>query len=215
MVRDAPTFAAVADQVLAALAGRIFVAHNARFDWGFVAAELRRSRDLALDGPRLCTVRLARRLVKGIRSCGLDSLQVHFGLENAARHRAAGDALVTAEILALLLRLAREEGARTLQDIAAIEARRDRRAPPAAGLPNRAARGLRPGRLGCDARPVVHRGKSSLSHAGGRTPAAGRRRDVRRGAVSPVEQADRAGRAAAASRSRCAASWSSTPTGRC
>jgi DNA polymerase-3 subunit epsilon len=124
MVRDAPTFAAVADQVLAALSGRIFVAHNARFDWGFVTAELRRSRDLALDGPRLCTVRLARRLVRGIRSCGLDSLQVYFGLQNAARHRAAGDALVTAEILALLLRMAREEGARTLQDVAAIEARR-------------------------------------------------------------------------------------------
>ena len=124
MVRDAPSFEAVADQVLAALAGRIFVAHNARFDWGFVTAELRRSRDLALDGPRLCTVRLARRLVKGVRSCGLDSLQMYFGLENMARHRAAGDALVTAEILALLLRMAREEGARTLQDISAIEARR-------------------------------------------------------------------------------------------
>jgi DNA polymerase III subunit epsilon len=124
MVRDAPSFESVADQVLAALAGRIFVAHNARFDWGFVTAELRRSRDLALDGPRLCTVRLARRLVKGVRSCGLDSLQMYFGLENMARHRAAGDALVTAEILALLLRMAREEGARTLQDISAIEARR-------------------------------------------------------------------------------------------
>jgi DNA polymerase-3 subunit epsilon len=124
MVREAPPFHAVADQVLAALAGRIFVAHNARFDWGFVSAELRRARDLALDGPRLCTVRLARRLVKGVVSCGLDSLQRFFGLENHARHRAAGDALVTAEVLARLLRLAHQEGARTLQDIAAIEARR-------------------------------------------------------------------------------------------
>ncbi len=124
MVREAPPFYAVADQVLAALAGRIFVGHNARFDWGFVSAELRRARDRALAGPRLCTVRLARRLVRGVRSCGLDSLQHFFGLENLARHRAAGDALVTAELLALLLRRAREEGARTLQDIAAIEARR-------------------------------------------------------------------------------------------
>ena len=124
MVRDAPPFHAVADQVLAALAGRIFVAHNARFDWNFVCAELRRARDLALDGPRLCTVRLARRLVKGIPSCGLDSLQHWFGLENLARHRAAGDALVTAELLARLLRLAREEGARTLQDLEAVQARR-------------------------------------------------------------------------------------------
>ncbi len=124
MVRDAPPFSAIADQVVAALAGRVFVAHNARFDWGFVSAELRRTRELVLGGQRLCTVRLARRLVRGVRSCGLDSLQFYFGLENPARHRAAGDALVTAELLARLLRLAREEGARTLQDLTAIEARR-------------------------------------------------------------------------------------------
>jgi DNA polymerase III subunit epsilon len=124
MVRHAPPFPEVADQVLATLAGRIFVAHHARFDWAFVSAELRRARGLALDGPRLCTVRLARRLVRGVRSCGLDSLTTFFGLQNAARHRATGDAWVTAELLSRLLRLAREDGARTLQDLTAIEARR-------------------------------------------------------------------------------------------
>jgi DNA polymerase III subunit epsilon len=128
MVRDAPTFAEVADQVLAALAGRVFVAHNARFDWGFLSAEVRRARDLALDGPRLCTVRLARRLVRGVRSCGLDNLTQYFGFANPARHRAAGDALVTADLLDRLLRLAQEEGARTLQDLTAIATRRTRRA---------------------------------------------------------------------------------------
>jgi DNA polymerase-3 subunit epsilon len=124
MVRSAPTFAELADQVMAALAGRVFVAHNARFDWNFVTAEVQRARDLALDGPRLCTVRLARRLVREVRSCGLDSLTHHFGFENPARHRALGDALVTADLLARLLRLAHEEGARTLQDLTVIEARR-------------------------------------------------------------------------------------------
>jgi DNA polymerase-3 subunit epsilon len=128
MVRDAPPFAAVADQVLAALAGRVFVAHNARFDWGFIRAEVRRARDLALDGPMLCTVRLARRLVKGVRSCGLDNLTRYFGFANPARHRAAGDALVTADLLDRLLRLAHDEGARTLQDLTAIAARRTGRA---------------------------------------------------------------------------------------
>jgi DNA polymerase-3 subunit epsilon len=128
MVRGAPTFAEVADQVLAALAGRVFVAHNARFDWNFLNAEVRRARDLALDGPQLCTVRLARRLVKGVRSCGLDNLTQHFGFDNPARHRAAGDALVTADLLDRLLRLAQEEGARTLQDLTAIATRRTRRA---------------------------------------------------------------------------------------
>ncbi len=135
MVRNAPAFADVADRVVAALAGRVFVAHNARFDWGFVRAELRRARELALDGPQLCTVRLARRLVKGVRSCGLDNLTQHFGFENPARHRAAGDALVTADLLARLLRLAREEGAATLQDLSAIALRRTgrRRRPRTAG----------------------------------------------------------------------------------
>ena len=49
MVRDAPRFSEVAERLLAALAGRVFVAHNARFDWNFVSAELRRSRDLTLE----------------------------------------------------------------------------------------------------------------------------------------------------------------------
>ena len=136
MVRHAPTFADVADQVMAALAGRVFVAHNARFDWGFLCAEVRRARDLALDGPRLCTVRLARRLVTEVRSCGLDNLSHHFGFENMARHRAAGDALVTAELLGHLLDRARGRGIRTLQDLDALQSatraarRRKRTASP-------------------------------------------------------------------------------------
>jgi DNA polymerase-3 subunit epsilon len=127
MVRHAPRFAELAERILTTLSGRVFVAHNARFDWNFVSAELRRSRDLTLDGTRLCTVRLARRLVRGVRSCGLDNLCRFFGFHNKARHRAAGDALVTAELLDRLLILAREEGARTLQDLALIESRRARR----------------------------------------------------------------------------------------
>jgi DNA polymerase-3 subunit epsilon len=126
MVRHAPRFNELAERILAVLSGRIFVAHNARFDWNFVSAELRRSRDLTLDGTRLCTVRLARRLVSGVRSCGLDNLCRFFGFHNGARHRAAGDALVTAELLSRLLSLAREEGARTLQDLTSIESRRAR-----------------------------------------------------------------------------------------
>jgi DNA polymerase III subunit epsilon len=123
MVRRAPRFAEVAGEVLTALGGRVFVAHNARFDWAFVGAELRRAREVVLDGPRLCTVKLARRLVGGVRSCGLDNLTQFFGFRNAARHRAAGDALVTAELLARLLCLARENGARTMQDLTALETR--------------------------------------------------------------------------------------------
>ncbi len=122
MVADAPTFDLAADAILAALAGRVFVAHNVRFDWGFVNAELRRNRGLALDGPRLCTVRLSRRLVHGLTSHALEHVTAHFNLDNGARHRAAGDALVTAEILRRLLAIAAESGARTLEDLDGLKA---------------------------------------------------------------------------------------------
>jgi DNA polymerase-3 subunit epsilon len=123
MVREAPMFCDVADQVLAALAGRVFVAHNARFDWGFVGAEVRRARDLALDGPRLCTVRLARRLVRGEPSYGLDALAHRFAFEFPARHRAAGDAIVTGMLLERLVHAARHHGARTLADLEVLHRR--------------------------------------------------------------------------------------------
>jgi len=127
MVAQAPRFAEVSDAVVGALAGRVFVAHNARFDWNFVDAELKRARDLVLSGPRLCTVRLARRLVRGVQSCGLDALTHFFGWENRARHRAAGDALVTAQLLNRLIQLASERGAHTIDDLVAISSLPQRR----------------------------------------------------------------------------------------
>jgi DNA polymerase-3 subunit epsilon len=128
-VRCAPSFADIADDVLSALGGRVFVAHNARFDWSFVSAELHRTRAVALDGPSLCTVRLARRLVHEVRSCSLDNLSQYFSLTNDARHRAAGDAIATGALLHHLLGRAQGEGARTLQDLEAIASRRAPRRP--------------------------------------------------------------------------------------
>ena len=77
-------------------------------------------------------MRLARRLLPGVGSCGLDNLMHVLGHENAARHRAAGDADVTARLLERLVLLARGEGARTLDDLDRLQ-RRKRDAPPAAG----------------------------------------------------------------------------------
>ena len=129
MVRAAPTFQEIADELLGVLAGRIFVAHNARFDWSFLDAAMQRARGLGLGGSNLCTVRLARRLLPGIGSCGLDTLTHVLALENSARHRAAGDADVTARLLERLLVAARGEGARTLDDLDRIQ-RRKKGAPP-------------------------------------------------------------------------------------
>lgn len=91
MVADAPRFADIADEVFDRLQGRLFVAHNARFDHGYLRAAFRR---VGMDiRPRvLCTVKLSRRLFPDHRRHSLDHLIERHGLEVGARHRALGDA---------------------------------------------------------------------------------------------------------------------------
>lgn len=120
MLAAAPVFGAVADQVLAALRDAVFVAHNARYDWGFLSAELDRTRAVRLTGPRLCTVRLTRKLVPELDYRNLDAVMYHFGITTPVRHRAAPDAVATAAVLQRLLAIARERGARTLADLGAL-----------------------------------------------------------------------------------------------
>lgn len=116
-VARAPTFEAIADQVVAALAGRVFVAHNARFDWNFVSAEIERAQDFAIRMPKLCTVRLTRKLVPELTRRSLDSVMFYFGLETDRRHRASGDAEVTAQALLRLIQRALKAGFLTWEDL--------------------------------------------------------------------------------------------------
>ncbi len=131
MVQSQPVFAEVADDLIGALAGRVFVAHNVQFDWRFLEHEVRRTRDVRLDGPRVCTVKLARRLLPGLKNRGLDSVSRYFGIEIENRHRAGGDARATAQVLVRLLDRARELGAETLDDLGLVDARH--KAPRSAG----------------------------------------------------------------------------------
>lgn len=110
MTRAAPAFDRVAGPFLDFLGGCPFVAHNASFDWRFVNAELLRARGGRLTNARLCTVRLARRLLPNVRRRNLDALAHLFGVPIDGRHRALGDARATARILRRLLDLAVERG---------------------------------------------------------------------------------------------------------
>jgi len=117
MLSRAPLFGDIADTLLAALEGCVFVAHNARFDWAFVSAEVERARGLVLQGPRVCTMRLARRLLPDLPRRNLDTVSYHFGITIEGRHRAVGDAVAAAKCLHRLVGLAREQGAVTLADL--------------------------------------------------------------------------------------------------
>ncbi len=91
MIKKAPTFARLLPKVKTLLADGYFVAHNASFDYSFMQAEYKRQGAVYV-APRLCTVRLSRRLFPNFRHHGLDSIISRFGLVCPSRHRALDDA---------------------------------------------------------------------------------------------------------------------------
>ena len=103
MVRDAPDFPELAEKLLALLDDRVFIAHNVRFDYGFLRNEFRR---LGYDirYPALCTVKLSRQLEPQHKRHNLDSLIRRHRLHMQSRHRALDDARVLPELVACLTR---------------------------------------------------------------------------------------------------------------
>ena len=101
MVKGAPTFSDIRHEVLGRLEGHLFVAHNARFDYGFLKNEFARL-ETAFTAEVLCTVRLSRRLYPEAVGHGLDALINRHGLVDpldavdpsarTGRHSALGDA---------------------------------------------------------------------------------------------------------------------------
>jgi DNA polymerase III epsilon subunit family exonuclease len=106
----------------------VLVAHNARFDLGFLDCETERLTGARLAGPVVDTVGLARRLLAGrTRRAGLASLASFFGTAAQPCHRALPDAKATAEILVQLIGLAQERGALTVADLVDLAAPRIRK----------------------------------------------------------------------------------------
>jgi DNA polymerase III subunit epsilon len=100
MVRDKPTFSELRREVAERLEGHLFVAHNARFDYGFLKNEFRRVQ-MPFRAEVLCTVRLSRRLFPEADGHGLDAVISRHGLADmvtgdahsrTGRHSALGDA---------------------------------------------------------------------------------------------------------------------------
>ena len=90
MIRDSPTFADQAAKIHQILSGCIFVAHNVNFDYSFVKHHLGLA-GFAYNAPKLCTVRLSRKLIPGKASYSLGKLCDGLGIAIENRHRAGGD----------------------------------------------------------------------------------------------------------------------------
>lgn len=103
MVAAAPSFHEVAPKIFSLLKDRVFVAHNVNFDFSFVKYHLLQA-GFVLQTPKLCTIRLSRKVFPGFRKYGLGHLcrELNITIEN--RHRAGGDAMATTQVLDLVLR---------------------------------------------------------------------------------------------------------------
>jgi DNA polymerase-3 subunit epsilon len=108
MVYEAPSFKEVAEEIHKRLEGKIFVAHNAQFDYSFLKKEFE-DVGISWQSKKLCTVRLSRKIIPGLRSYSLGSLAESLGIQIIDRHRAGGDAEATARIFDQLLRRDQEQ----------------------------------------------------------------------------------------------------------
>lgn len=104
MVKDQPRFFEVAKRVVEITKDAIFVAHNVRFDYGFIQKEFR-NLGFSFSRPQLCTVRLSQELMPNLPSYSLGNLCNHLGINNEQAHRAYGDALATVSLFQHLLSL--------------------------------------------------------------------------------------------------------------
>ena len=118
LVRGQPPIEAVLPSFLEFARGAIFVAHNARFDFSFLNENLRRLDYMTLEGPPVCTAKLARRVVwPDVPNVRLRTLAEYFRTRTVPTHRALDDAMACAEVLDGLLDLGGRLGILTLGDL--------------------------------------------------------------------------------------------------
>ncbi len=109
MVANAPVFGEIAAQIYDLLQDKVFVAHNVNFDYSFLKLHLQKA-GFELNAKKLCTVRLARKVLPGLNGYSLGKLTQRLGINHTMHHRAGGDALATADLLAMIV-AKDEEGA--------------------------------------------------------------------------------------------------------
>lgn len=92
-LEHAPTFRQISDDLEEILSDCIFVAHNVRFDYGFLKHEFKRL-GISFAPKHFCTVKLSKYLFPRYKRHNLDSIIERFGFECTNRHRAFDDAKI-------------------------------------------------------------------------------------------------------------------------
>lgn len=102
MVERAPNFSEVANHIYDMLQDKVFVAHNVNFDYSFIKHQLEHA-GFQWQAKKLCTVRLSRKILPGLKSYSLGKLCHQLGIEHGNHHRAGGDVKATAALFTMLV----------------------------------------------------------------------------------------------------------------
>jgi len=119
-VENARTFKECKDEILDFISGKVLVAHNASFDFGFLNEELKRIGEKPLTNTVVDTLDLSRSLFKTRRAYRLGNMARQYGVEydEESAHRADYDAKVLAEVFHLMLKDCEKAGVKTFKDLA-------------------------------------------------------------------------------------------------
>ena len=123
-VADAPSFPELLESLVDALAGRVVIGQNIRFDLAVLRHEAARTGAPWRDPPVLDVAHLASALDRSLVDLSLESLANRFGVTIEARHDALGDSLAAAALFTALVPRLREADIRTLGEAEAFAARR-------------------------------------------------------------------------------------------
>ncbi len=121
MVKGAPTIDKVLPGFLDFLGDSMIVGHNATFDYGFISTNAERHLGKCLENDRLCTVKLARRLLPDLHSRRLGSVCEYLDIVNEQAHRAMGDVDATAKVFHRFISLLDEHGLDTSESVLKFE----------------------------------------------------------------------------------------------
>ncbi len=103
MVEGEKDFKSISDELYELLHDKVFVAHNVNFDYSFVKYHLQKE-GYELNCKKICTIRLGRQIIPGLRGYGLGKICKHLGIGIEERHRAKGDAAATVKLFHYLLK---------------------------------------------------------------------------------------------------------------
>lgn len=121
MVRDAPSINKVLPGFLEFLGNSTIVAHNATFDYGFIHENSIRHLERHISNERLCTRKLAYRLLPDLYSRRLECVCEHLQITNEQAHRAMGDVMATAEVFNRFQTMLAEKGIQSRDDLKRFE----------------------------------------------------------------------------------------------